>query len=79
MTTENKPGLATNGQTENEAAASTPQQMMNLLQVQALSLNMNNAVSTQQNAYTVNSAIVSSICTRILSAGKPKEAQPTAS
>lgn len=77
MMTENKPVDTLNGQHKSEAVASTPQQMMNLLQVQALALNMNNAVSSQQNAHTVNAAIVSSICTRILSAGKSKEPQPT--
>jgi hypothetical protein len=58
--------------TETKFGESTPQQMMDLLEVQALSLNMNNAVSAQQNGYTVNAAIVSSICTRILSASKSK-------
>jgi hypothetical protein len=60
-------------------AANTPQQMINLLEVQAISLNMNNAASAQQNTYTLNAAVVSSICTRILSSGKAKENQTIAS
>ena len=75
MITENKPVDKTNGQHKSGGNVSTPQQMIELVQVQTLSLNMNNAVSAQQNAYTVNAAVVSSICTRILSAGKLKELQ----
>jgi len=54
-------------------ASSTPQQMMSLLEVQALSLNMNNAANAQQNAYILNTAIIGSICKRILTAGNAKE------
>lgn len=54
-------------------ALATPQQMMSLLEVQALSLNMNNAANAQQNAYTLNTAIVGSICKRILAAGNLKD------
>ncbi len=61
---------------KNGDGTKTPEQMMELVQVQALSLNMNNAVSAQQNTYTLNAAVVSSICTRMLSAGKIKEVQP---
>jgi hypothetical protein len=77
MITENKPGDTTNGQHKNGGHTNTPQQMMNLIQVQTLSLNMNNAASAQQNAYTVNAAVVSSICTRILSARKLKDPPST--
>jgi hypothetical protein len=74
MITENNPAAIANGHQKN--GINTPQQMINLVQVQTLSLNMNNAVTAQQNAYTVNAAVVSSICTRILSAGKLREPQP---
>jgi hypothetical protein len=70
--TDNKPDNVMSLQREAAVATSTPQQMMSLLEVQALSLSMNNAASAQQNAYTLNTAIVSSICSRILAAGNSK-------
>jgi hypothetical protein len=69
--TDNKQDVAIDAH-KGASAIATPQQMMGLLEVQALSLNMNNAASAQQNAYTLNTAIVTSICNRIMASGNSK-------
>ena len=70
--TDNKPDTIVDSRRKEAGAISTPLQMMRLLEVQALSLNMNNAANAQQNAYTLNTAVISSICKRILASGNMK-------
>ena len=68
--TDNKPDGVIDAQRKDAGAIATSHQMMRLLEIQALSVNMNNAASAQQNAYTLNTAIISSICKRIITARK---------
>ena len=50
-----------------DTAGSTSVDMLNILMAETIGMAMQNAVSAQQNAQIVNSAIVSATCSRILS------------
>ncbi len=58
--------------------SSTTNEMLDLALVQSLGLTMQNAVTAQQNAQTLNAAIVSATVARILSTKKKHTSEQTA-
>jgi flagellar motor protein MotB len=59
---------STTAQDVDTATTTTSKDMLDLVMAQTLGLAMQNAVTAQQNAQILNSAIVAATCTRILSA-----------